>query len=73
MEKNPRVTILIACYNDEDYIAKAINSAMHQDYEGPMTICVVNDGSTDKSWDIITSSEKSVASDTFEGSKVFIT
>ena len=73
MENNPRVTILIACYNDEEYIAKAINSAMHQDYEGPITICVVNDGSTDKSWDIMTSSEKNVASDTFEGSEVFIT
>jgi len=47
-----RVTILIACYNDEDYIDNAIESALNQDYEGPMTICVIDDGSSDRSLEI---------------------
>ena len=51
----PRVTILIANYNDEEYIDNAIESAVNQDYPGPLTICIVDDGSEDGSWDIISS------------------
>ena len=51
----PRVTILIANYNDEEYIDNAIESAVNQDYPGPLTICIVDDGSEDDSWDIISS------------------
>lgn len=50
---NPRVTILIATYNDEEYLDGAIQSAFGQDYDGPLCICVIDDGSTDGSWDII--------------------
>ena len=49
---NPTVVVLIACYNDEEYISKSIESAFKQDYEGPLTICVVDDGSTDRSFEI---------------------
>tara|TARA_R110000824_G_scaffold394672_1_gene594666 strand:+ start:283 stop:1065 length:783 start_codon:yes stop_codon:yes gene_type:complete len=51
----PRVTVLIANYNDEEYIDNAIESAINQDYPGPLTICIVDDGSDDSSWDIISS------------------
>ncbi len=51
----PRVTILIANYNDEEYIDSAIESAVNQDYPGPLTICIVDDGSEDESWNIIRS------------------
>lgn len=51
----PRVTILIANYNDEEYIDNAIESAVNQDYPGPLAICIVDDGSDDSSWDIISS------------------
>lgn len=51
----PRVTILIANYNDEEYIDGAIESAVNQDYPGPLTICIVDDGSEDDSWNIIRS------------------
>lgn len=51
----PRVTILIANYNDEEYIDGAIESAVNQDYPGPLTICIVDDGSEDESWNIIRS------------------
>ena len=49
----PSVTILIANYNDEEYLDKAIASAIHQDYDGPLQVCIVDDGSTDGSWDVI--------------------
>ena len=31
----PEVTILIANYNDEDYLDIAIESSVNQDYPGP--------------------------------------
>jgi len=49
------VTILIANYNDENYIDKAIESAINQDYPGKLNICIVDDGSTDGSWKVIQS------------------
>jgi glycosyltransferase involved in cell wall biosynthesis len=46
----PRVTVIIANYNYDKYISDAIQSAIDQDYEGPLSICIVDDGSTDNSW-----------------------
>tara|TARA_A100001201_G_scaffold124382_2_gene108450 strand:- start:13 stop:807 length:795 start_codon:yes stop_codon:yes gene_type:complete len=62
----PEVTILIANYNDEDYLDIAIESAINQDYPGPLNICIVDDGSTDGSWDIIETYIKNPAKDTTE-------
>ena len=49
----PRVTIVIASYNYAEYIGGCIQSALNQDYKGALNICVVDDGSTDGSWQII--------------------
>ena len=49
----PRVTIIIANYNYDEYISDAIQSAIDQDYIGPLSICIVDDGSTDSSWEKI--------------------
>ena len=49
----PTVTVLLANYNDQDYIIKAYNSAVQQDYEGPLCVCIIDDGSTDGSWERI--------------------
>lgn len=49
----PRVTIVVASYNYAEYIGGCVQSALNQDYEGATTICVVDDGSTDGSWEII--------------------
>jgi glycosyltransferase involved in cell wall biosynthesis len=63
----PRVTVLIPNHNDEQYISKAIGSAVGQKYNGLLQICVVDDGSTDDSWKIIdglfddVTEEKSIA------------
>lgn len=52
MKPDPLVTIGILCYNQEDFIAQAIESALHQDYS-PIQIIVSDDNSSDKTRDII--------------------
>ena len=47
---SPKVAIIIANYNYENYIMKAINSAIGQTYAGELRIYVVDDGSSDASW-----------------------
>ena len=51
----PRVTVIIPNHNDEQYIQNAIDSALNQDYLGPLKICVIDDGSSDGSWTLISS------------------
>ena len=52
MNANPLVSIIINNYNYSDYVAEAIESAIHQSY--PFTeVIVVDDGSTDQSREII--------------------
>ncbi len=48
------VSILVPCYNAEQWIAQAIESALNQTYSNKEVI-VVNDGSSDRSLDIIKS------------------
>jgi glycosyltransferase involved in cell wall biosynthesis len=49
---HPKVSILIPCYNAEQWIAQAIESALDQTYANKEVI-VVDDGSTDRSLPII--------------------
>lgn len=49
-----RTTVLIANYNYGRYLKDAIESALTQTVE-PQCICIVDDNSTDDSWEIITS------------------
>ncbi len=51
---NPKVSILIPCYNAEQWIYQAIESAINQTYLNK-EIIVVDDGSTDRSLEIIKS------------------
>ena len=52
MSRFPCVSIIIPCYNNENRVADAIESALEQTYD--MTeIIVVNDGSTDNSAEVI--------------------
>jgi glycosyltransferase involved in cell wall biosynthesis len=48
----PVVSILIPCYNAERWVAQAIESALAQTWSGKEVI-VVDDGSTDRSLDVI--------------------
>jgi len=48
----PKISVLMSVYNGEDSLKKAIESILnqtHEDYE----FIIINDGSTDNSWDII--------------------
>ena len=50
--KYPLVTCVIPCYNHENWVQQAIHSIIKQDYPNKRLI-IVNDASTDKSWDRI--------------------
>ena len=52
--KLPFITVVIANYNYGQYVETAINSAINQDYPGELQVCIVDDGSTDDSWEKIT-------------------
>lgn len=53
-EFHPKVSIVIPVYNGEDYLREAIDSALAQTYDN-YEIIVVNDGSTDRTDEIILS------------------
>ena len=45
----PTVSVLMGAYNYEQYVGRALESALAQDYPADrMEIIVVNDGSTDR-------------------------
>ena len=44
---NPKFTIIVPCYNAEDYIEKCVTSALDQDYENCEVIVIDNDSGDD--------------------------
>ncbi len=53
----PLVSIISPCWNGEKYIARMLESIMKQTYKNIELICI-NDGSTDKTEEIIHSYER---------------
>lgn len=49
----PPVTILVAAYNEEDHIGETLASIFEQQYPGNVEIIVIDDGSTDKTADVV--------------------
>jgi glycosyltransferase involved in cell wall biosynthesis len=49
----PVVTVLIANHNNGKYLNGCIDSVLKQDYHGPIIVAIIDNGSTDDSWDII--------------------
>lgn len=49
----PNVAIIISNYNYGKYVIQAIDSAINQDYTGALRVYVLDDGSSDDSWDKI--------------------
>lgn len=56
-QKNPEISIIIPIYNREKHLEKCIRSVIEQDFENIEIICV-NDGSEDKSLEILESLQK---------------
>jgi len=53
MEQLPPVTVLLPAYNEEKVIANTINALLASDYKGGLEILVVNDGSKDKTAEVV--------------------
>lgn len=57
MKENKKVSIVIACYNAEDYINTCLESLLSQTYQN-FEILICNDASTDRSSEILAQWEK---------------
>ena len=53
MSKRLGMSLVLTCYNRQEYIKEAIMSVFAQDYDGPMQLVIVDDASTDDSVRII--------------------
>jgi biofilm PGA synthesis N-glycosyltransferase PgaC len=49
----PQVTLLVAAYNEEDSIAETLDYALRTDYPGHFELVVADDGSTDRTREIV--------------------
>jgi glycosyltransferase involved in cell wall biosynthesis len=49
---NPDVSVIVPCYNGEDYISETIQSVLDQSYES-LELIIVDDGSLDRTGDVI--------------------
>lgn len=54
MDNLPLVSIITACYNGEHYVGRCIEKVLEQNYDN-IEMIIVNDGSTDKSEEVILS------------------
>jgi biofilm PGA synthesis N-glycosyltransferase PgaC len=52
-ETYPAVTVLVAAYNEEESIEDTVRSLMKQTYPGELNVKVINDGSIDKTAEIV--------------------
>jgi biofilm PGA synthesis N-glycosyltransferase PgaC len=55
LREYPPLTVLIAAFNEEERIRECVDSVIKQDYPGELEVIVVNDGSTDRTSDILKS------------------
>ncbi|GAB3678039.1 glycosyltransferase [Actinocorallia lasiicapitis] len=49
----PPLTVIVPAFNEEAGIAASVRSLMDTDYQGPLEILVVDDGSTDRTAEIV--------------------
>lgn len=53
LERYPGLSILVAAYNEEATIVETIESIARQQYPGPLEVIVVNDGSKDRTAELV--------------------
>lgn len=56
--KNPKISVLIPCFNEERYITNSLNSIINQDYKGEIEIIIADGHSTDKTREIVKQLQK---------------
>ena len=56
---NPLVSIIAPCYNGEHYLLRFLDSIINQTYSN-LEMIIINDGSTDKTADILNSYKDSL-------------
>ena len=49
----PGITLLVAAYNEESCIEETLRYALRQDYPGELIVTVIDDGSTDRTREIV--------------------
>ncbi len=53
-KRQPSVTIIVPCWNEEKTVSKTINSILNLDYpKDKLKIMVVDDGSIDSTWEVV--------------------
>lgn len=69
MEENKKVSIILCFYNEERYLADAINSVLAQTYSN-FELILINDGSTDRSDEVVKGyHDKRIIYKSYEGNK----
>jgi len=63
-----KVAIITANYNYAQYILEAVNSIQRQTYNGPIRMYLVDDGSSDDSWEKICNITEEIDSKDMEDS-----
>lgn len=54
VKKYPSVTVIVPCWNEEKTVSKTVHSLLNLDYpKDKLKIIVVDDGSTDNTWNVI--------------------
>lgn len=48
----PTISLILPAYNEEKTIAKSIEQGLNQDYKGNIEIIVIDDGSTDRTYEV---------------------
>ena len=50
---NPKIDVIVPCYNVDKVVERCIRSIINQEYDNEVNIYLVNDGSTDKTLNIL--------------------
>ena len=53
MRYNPKIDVIMPCYNVDKIVGRCIRSIINQEYDNEINIYLVNDGSTDKTLNIL--------------------
>ena len=56
-QKNPDVTILIAAFNEEEFMGSTLEGISQQNYLGSVRVIVVDDGSVDRTVEVVRSNQ----------------